>query len=72
MCGVSYRPDFERFKTHYSGLYFGASIKALIALGQQKGYQFVGCDKRGTSVFFIHNPLASKPNLKLRSYKILL
>ena len=57
---VPYRADFERFSSHFSGLYFGASIKALIALGKAKGYVFIGADSSGTNVFFIHESLESK------------
>ncbi|BDB64969.1 hypothetical protein T36_1431 [Helicobacter cinaedi] len=57
---VPYRADFERFLAHHSGLYFGASIKALIALGKKKGYVFIGADSSGTNVFFIHESLESK------------
>ena len=52
---VPYRDDFYRFCAHYSGLYFGASIKALIKLGESKGYSFVGADSSGTNLFFVKN-----------------
>lgn len=57
---VPYRADFERFAAHFSGLYFGASIEALISLGKSKGYIFVGADSSGTNAFFIHQSLESK------------
>lgn len=57
---VPYRADFERFAAHFSGLYFGASIRALISLGKKKGYVFVGADSSGTNLFFIHRSLESK------------
>lgn len=57
---VPYRADFERFSAHYSGLYFGASIKAFISLAKSKGYVFVGADSSGTNAFFIHQSLESK------------
>jgi len=50
---VPYREDFDRFKEHYSGLYFGASLKALVNLAKKKGYIFVGCNKNGNDAFFI-------------------
>ncbi|RDU52151.1 hypothetical protein CQA49_08280 [Helicobacter sp. MIT 00-7814] len=52
---VPYRADFNRFKAHFSGLYFGASIRALIHLGKKKGYTFIGADSSGTNLFFIKN-----------------
>lgn len=56
---VPYKQDFCRFDAHYSGLYFGASIKALINLGKSKGYCFIGADSSGTNLFFIKNHLYS-------------
>lgn len=55
---VPYKPDFQRTQAHHSNLYFGASIRALIKLGQQKGYQFVGTSSTGCNAFFIRNDLA--------------
>lgn len=57
---VPYKADFNRFEAHYSGLYFGASIKALINLGKTKGYEFVGADKSGTNLFFVNKILRHK------------
>ena len=63
---IPYKEDFYRFDAHYSGLYFGASIKALINLGESKGYRFVGADSSGTNLFFIKNHLDSS-TLKIHS-----
>lgn len=52
---VPYREDFDRFKAHYSGLYFGASLKALVNLAKRKGYIFVGCNKNGVNAFFVRS-----------------
>jgi hypothetical protein len=52
---VPYREDFDRFKAHYSGLYFGASLKALVNLAKRKGYIFVGCNKNGANAFFVRS-----------------
>ncbi|WP_163533718.1 hypothetical protein [Helicobacter suis] len=57
---VPYRADFNRFKAHHSGLYFGASLPALLSLGIKKGYVLVGCDRSGTNTFFIHKNLRDK------------
>ncbi|WP_258864859.1 hypothetical protein [Helicobacter sp. MIT 14-3879] len=57
---VPYRADFNRFKEHFSGLYFGASIKAIIQLGKSKNYEFIGADSSGTNLFFIHQSLKIK------------
>jgi len=56
---VPYKPDFQRTQAHHSNLYFGASIRALIKLGQGKGYQFAGTSSTGCNAFFIRNDLAS-------------
>jgi hypothetical protein len=39
-------------------LYFGASIKALIGLANQKGYEFVGTTSTGCNAFFVRGDLA--------------
>lgn len=51
---IPYQENFLRHQAHHSGLYFGASIQALINLAQQKQYIFVGADLSGTNLFFIH------------------
>jgi len=50
---IPYQADFQRFKAHYSGLYFGASLSALHKLGLEKGYALVGCNAAGTNAFFV-------------------
>jgi hypothetical protein len=55
---VPYRPDFSRTKAHSSNLYFGASLPALISLGKEKGYTFVGTNTIGANAFFIRDDLA--------------
>ncbi|RAX52440.1 hypothetical protein CCY99_07260 [Helicobacter sp. 16-1353] len=65
---VPYRADFNRFLAHYSGLYFGASIKALVRLGKKKGYIFVGCDSSGTNAFFVKDEFREQVrHIKTRS-----
>lgn len=65
---VPYRDDFIRGKAHYSHLFFGASMQALIHLGRLKGYHFVGGDKSGTNLFFVKECLLDKcKNIKTRS-----
>lgn len=55
---VPYNPEFERYSGHYSGIYFGASLKALIELGKEKGYTFVGCNSYGNDAYFVRNDKA--------------
>ena len=59
---VPYKPNFTRFDAHYSGLYFGASIKALIDLAKKKGYEFIGTCSNGINAFFVDSKLF--PNIK--------
>jgi hypothetical protein len=55
---VPYQADFQRTVAHHSNLYFGASLPALIELGRQKGYCFVGTNSNGCNAFFIREDFA--------------
>jgi tetratricopeptide (TPR) repeat protein len=61
---VPYKPDFDRFAAHYSGIYEGCSIAALKYLAQERGYTFVGTNLSGVNAFFVRNDLA-KPVIDL-------
>lgn len=50
---VPYQPDFIRERAHYSHLYFGASLKALCTLAEEKGYAFVGSNSIGNNAYFV-------------------
>ncbi|SDH27969.1 hypothetical protein SAMN04488121_110115 [Chitinophaga filiformis] len=50
---VPYKPDFVREHAHYSYLYFGASLKALCVLAEEKGYAFVGSNSIGNNAYFV-------------------
>ncbi|QMW01590.1 hypothetical protein [Spirosoma foliorum] len=50
---IPYNPDFVREQTHYSYLYFGASLPALCDLATEKGYAFVGCNQAGNNAYFV-------------------
>jgi hypothetical protein len=54
---VPYNANFVRQKSHYSMIYFGASLKALVNLGKKKGYAFVGCNKHGLNAFFVRTDI---------------
>jgi len=54
---VPYDSNFERKAAHYSMIYYGASLKALIKLATQKGYAFVCCNKAGNNAFFVKKEL---------------
>lgn len=50
---VQYDPMFARKKKHPSGLYHGASLRALTKLAKMKGYLLVGCDSSGCNAFYV-------------------
>lgn len=54
---VPYQRDFSRFRAHYSGLYWGASLKALTTLSEAKGYELAGSNRAGNNAFFVRNDL---------------
>lgn len=64
---VPYKPDFERYNAHYSGIYFGASLQALCDLAAEKGYSFVGSNSYGNNAYFVRNDKIG--NLKKLSCK---
>lgn len=47
--------EFDRYKSHFSGLYFGASLQAFINLMLAKGFDFVGTNRVGNNAFFVHS-----------------
>ncbi len=54
---VPYDAGFIREKAHYSMIYYGASLRALVNLGSRKGYAFVGCNTAGNNAFFVRRDL---------------
>jgi hypothetical protein len=50
---VPYDPRFDRTKTHYSNLYWGASLAALCLAADRKGLAFVGSNRAGNNAFFV-------------------
>lgn len=50
---VPYDPEFRRDTAHWSQVYVGASLRALVRLGQRKGYAFVGTNRAGNNAFFV-------------------
>ncbi len=55
-----YDSSFNRTRAHYSNLYFGASIKALLALAATKGYRFVGTNSAANNAFFVREDYAKQ------------
>lgn len=57
--------NFNRFKSHYSGCYYGCSLKAMIKLMDKKGYDFLGTNKLNFNAFFALKNISHKfENLK--------
>lgn len=54
---VPYDPEFIRSQKHYSNLYWGASLQALINLSKKKNYEFIGCNTAGNNAYFIRKDL---------------
>jgi hypothetical protein len=50
---IPYDKHFQRTKAHASNLYFGASLKALCALSDKKGYAFIGSNSAGNNAYFV-------------------
>ena len=50
---IPYDADFFRYKKHSSGLYAGASLKALYELAVEKGYRFLGSNSAGNNAYFV-------------------
>ena len=57
--------DFDRKKYHYSSLCYGASLKALIKLMNQRKYIFVGSNIACFNAFFVLESEVEKLNLNL-------
>lgn len=54
---VPYDPAFVRENAHYSCIYYGASLAALVGLGRRKGYAFVGSNRAANNAFFVRRDL---------------
>ena len=52
---VPYDEQFDRKKKHFSNLFFGCSIQALIKIMNRKNYYFLGTNSQGMNAFFINN-----------------
>lgn len=50
---VPYKAEFNRTVEHYSNLYFGASLPALVCLANKKGYALVGTNSASSNAFFV-------------------
>jgi hypothetical protein len=57
---VPYDPKFMCSQSHFSHLYFGASIAALRSLAARKGYRFLGTTLAANDAFFIREDYAQR------------
>jgi hypothetical protein len=63
---IPYEPHFARHQAHYSGQFWGASLRALKLLADRKGYSLVGCNSAGNNAYFVRsNKLADQPVLSV-------
>lgn len=53
---IPYQPRFDRWQSHPTGLYYGASVAAWRALLESYGYRFVTVESSGTNAFFVDPP----------------
>lgn len=56
-CTIPYQADFVRTNAHYSNIYYGASLTALVKLGKRKGYKLVTCNSFGNNAYFVKDCL---------------
>ncbi len=54
---IPYDAAFVRQKAHFSCIYYGASIQALVHLADRKGYSLVAGNSNGNNIFFVRNEL---------------
>ena len=57
---VPYDPTFRRAEQHYSYLYWGASLKALVTVARSKGYALVAGNRAGNNAFFVRRDVLSE------------
>ena len=60
---IPYKPDFD-FSAHPANRehrnYVGASLRAMVKLGKQKGYRLVGTNRGGWNAFFVRDGLGDE------------
>jgi hypothetical protein len=52
---IPYDAQFEKRKAHFSGMYYGASLKAMTRLAGSKGYSLIGTTTAGNNAFYVRN-----------------
>ena len=54
---IPYDKDFYRTEKHYSNLYYGASLPALVYIANSKGYRLICCNIAGNNTYFVRKDL---------------
>jgi len=57
---VPYDANFVRGDMHFSNLYYGASLGAMVHIANKKGYSLVGTNSAGNNAFFVLNELINE------------
>ena len=57
---VPYEKNFIRDKAHYSKIYYGASISALVNLAKSRGFILVAVNNSGNNLFFVKAKYSNK------------
>ncbi len=52
---VPYEPTFTRMAASPTGIYYGASLAAMVGLGAAKGYDYVGSNSADINAFFVRS-----------------
>ena len=58
---VPYDKEFQRFKKHYSGQFWGASLSAINDVAVGLGYGLIGTTSAGHNAFFVRDDLIKPP-----------
>ena len=61
--------SFNRTESHFSNLYYGASLVAFINLFKLKNYTFVGSNRAGNNAFFVLNSALSLLKVRIPTVK---
>jgi len=64
---VPYKKDFNRSNYHFSNLCFGASLKAIIKLLEDKNFKFIGTNLFRNNAFFINKDYKDKLSIEIPS-----
>jgi hypothetical protein len=52
---IPYDPTFTRMAASHTGIYYGASLAAMIKLANEKGYDYVGSNSADINAFFVRS-----------------